>query len=166
MRSLAHDFIDGEQSSFEETLGIISNKDDPSVPCSTFRSWLLGLISVGACAFVRQYYFYRINTFYLSATILLLLAYPCGKLLQHCLPSRQFNIRWPFQISFSLNPGVFSQKEHALIYTMAFIGSQIYISCDLVVSASALVNEPVSYATGICFVLSAEILGYGLAGEF
>ena len=166
MQQLAHDYIDGEQSSFEETQGIVSNKDDPSLPCMTFRSWTLGLISVGICAFVRQYFFYRIHFYYLSATVLLLFVYPCGKFLEVCLPRRHFNIQWPRKYSFTLNPGPFSQKEHALIYIMAFIGSQVYISCDLIVAASSLLTQPFSYGTGLAFVLSAEILGYGLAGEY
>jgi hypothetical protein len=165
MQPLAHEYVDGEQSSFEETQGIVSNKDDHSLPCSTFRSWTLGLISVSICAFVRQYFFYQVHSFYLSATILLLLAYPCGKLLEICLPRRYFHIQWPQKCSFTFNPGPFSQKEHALIYTMAFIGSQAYISCDLIVAAASLLTQPISYGTGLTFVLSAEILGYGLAGE-
>jgi hypothetical protein len=162
---LAHDYLDSEQSSFEETNGIVSNKDDPTMPCSSVRSWLLGLLAMGTCAFVRQYYFYRQPNYYLSATLMLLIALPIGKLFQRCSSGSHISSRITNRFLRIWNPARFSPKEHALIYTMAFIGSQVYISCELTVLTSAITDRSLSYGLGLAFVLSAELLGYGLAGD-
>lgn len=44
------------------------------------------------------------------------IAYPCGKFLEWCLPRHKFRL---FGREFSLNPGPFNRKEHMLITIMA-----------------------------------------------
>ncbi|KAG0020671.1 hypothetical protein BGZ82_011528 [Podila clonocystis] len=44
-----------EISPIPEVAAVVSNTDDPSVPCMTFRFWVMGLVSILALSFVNQF---------------------------------------------------------------------------------------------------------------
>lgn len=43
-----------ESSPIPEVAAVVSNTDDPSIPCMTFRFWVMGLASILALSFVNQ----------------------------------------------------------------------------------------------------------------
>ncbi|KAF8935037.1 hypothetical protein BGZ47_010094, partial [Haplosporangium gracile] len=43
-----------EMSPVAEVAAVVSNTDDPSIPCLTFRFWVMGLASILSLAFVNQ----------------------------------------------------------------------------------------------------------------
>ncbi|KAG0027522.1 hypothetical protein BGZ81_005508, partial [Podila clonocystis] len=43
-----------EISPIAEVAAVVSNTDDPSMPCMTFRFWIMGLVSILALAFINQ----------------------------------------------------------------------------------------------------------------
>jgi len=43
-----------EISPIAEVAAVVANTDDPSIPCLTFRFWVMGLISIFALSFVNQ----------------------------------------------------------------------------------------------------------------
>lgn len=43
-----------EISPIPEVAAVVANTDDPSIPCLTFRFWMMGLISILALSFVNQ----------------------------------------------------------------------------------------------------------------
>lgn len=43
-----------EQSPVAEVAAVVSNTDDPSLPCLTFRFWVMGLVSILSLSFVNQ----------------------------------------------------------------------------------------------------------------
>ena len=107
-----------EQSLYDGVLANVSNRDDPTLPCLTFRSCTLGLLFTCILAFVNQFFSFRTEPIFLSMLVPQLLSYPMGKAMASLLPSRTFLLfggRW----RFSLNPGPFSMKEHCIISTMA-----------------------------------------------
>ncbi|CAF3764520.1 unnamed protein product [Rotaria sp. Silwood1] len=107
-----------EESPYEIVAINVSNQDDPTLPCLTFRSCILGLLFTCILSFVNQFFALRTRPIVLGMIVAQLLAYPMGKALALLLPSRtfiMFNGRW----KFSLNPGPFSIKEHCIISTMA-----------------------------------------------
>jgi hypothetical protein len=100
--------IDAEQSSFEETLGIVSNKDDPQMLCLTFRSCIIGFFFIVMTSFVNSYFIYRTKSFLFYGYITLFLVYPIGKFLALIMPKHQwFKGHW---YSFSFNSGPFTIK--------------------------------------------------------
>ena len=107
-----------EQSPFEEVAANVSNHDDPTMSCFTFRSCLLGISFTCVLAFINQFFAFRTLPMSIEPLLVQLLAYPFGKSLAVILPTRRFN---PFgtRYSFSLNPGPFTIKEHCLITSMA-----------------------------------------------
>lgn len=107
---------DEDQSPYEEVAANVSNKDDPSMPVLTFRSWLLGLAFTCILSFVNQFFWYRTSPLVIGVLVAQLLSHLLGKLLARVLPTRQWKI---FRWSFTLNPGPFSVKEHCIITAMA-----------------------------------------------
>ncbi|CAK9182214.1 unnamed protein product [Ilex paraguariensis] len=96
--------------------------DDPSLPCLTFRTWVLGLTSCALLAFLNQFFGYRQNPLYVSSVSAQIVVLPIGKLMAAYLPNKSIRIpgtKW----SFSLNPGPFNLKEHVLITIFANSGS-------------------------------------------
>lgn len=96
--------------------------DDPTLPCLTFRTWFLGIVSCAVLAFLNQFFGYRQNTLYISSVSAQIVVLPIGILMAAKLPKRSIRIpatSW----SFSLNPGPFNLKEHVLITIFANSGS-------------------------------------------
>jgi hypothetical protein len=160
--------IDSEQSSFEETFGIVSNKDDPKILCLTFRSCLIGFFFIISISVVNTYFTYRTKNFAFTKDIFILLAYLFGKFLVLIMPKYQwFTGHW---YSFSLNPGPFTVKENTLIFIMAYIAVQPLYSCGLFVTIyhAKVKDKPAMphYLVGLIFVLCVQLLGYSLAGKF
>jgi hypothetical protein len=107
-----------EQSPHEEVSSTVSNHDDPSMLCFTFRSCFLGILFTCISSFINQFFAFRTSPLTVGMLLTQLLAYPIGKLLEKILPTRTFS---PFgkQSEFSFNPGPFTMKEHCIISTMS-----------------------------------------------
>lgn len=64
-------------------------------------------------------YYFKPNSLQFGAYAVQILSWGTGYAMAKYLPTRQFNI---FRWTFSLNPGPFNQKEHALL-VVAYWGS-------------------------------------------
>jgi hypothetical protein len=107
-----------DESPYEEVAANVSNQDNRTLPCLTFRSCILGLLFTCILAFVNQFFTFRTIPIFLSMIVAQLLSYPMGRAMASTLPRRKFMLfggRW----RFSLNPGPFSVKEHCIISIMA-----------------------------------------------
>ncbi|CAF1161912.1 unnamed protein product [Didymodactylos carnosus] len=154
--NVVNEYIDSAQASYEETGGIVSNKDDPDTLCVTFRSLFLGLSFNLLLATLNQYFIFKTVTYTFHYVLVLLLAYPMGKTMELCLPRKTLG-------SFSLNPGPFTIKEHALIFLMAYVAS-INVSAIDVVAIEYRINPRSNFVEGLFLVISSQVLGYGMAG--
>ncbi|CAF1624403.1 unnamed protein product [Didymodactylos carnosus] len=155
-------YIDSEQSSYEEIAGIVSNKDNPDMVIITFRSCLIGILFTALISSLDQYLYYYKNPYSVPHLVLLLLTYPLGSLLARCLPSKPFII-WKWNIS--LNPCAFTIKEHAIIYVMIYIAGQTVAAIDVVVYIKTIEGFDTHFAWGVLLALSSQIMGYGAAGK-
>ncbi|CAF3922702.1 unnamed protein product, partial [Rotaria sp. Silwood1] len=106
---------DDEQSPYEEVAINISNKDDPTILCLTFRSVFIGILLTCLDSVVFQFFAYRTSPLDINIGLIILLAYMMGEFMSKVLPEKIFNI--------TINPGAFSIKEHALITIMATSGT-------------------------------------------
>lgn len=163
-------FIDAEQSSYEETLGVILNTDDPNILCLTVRSCICGLLFMILFSVVRQYFAFRVSGSVLSSTLIVGLSYPIGRFLAWILPKRIWFAGRRF--AFSLNPGPFTMKEHTIIYNMVWLSSIDTVPLNIFSQLHILSNNGVKdippmppYAVGLIFVISAQLIGFGLAGK-
>jgi OPT family oligopeptide transporter len=107
----------------EEVRNTVPISDDPSEPCLTFRTWVLGMSSCVMLAFVNEFFNYRSSQLSIGTVVVQIASLPIGRLMASTLPERP--IRVPLtggRCSFSLNPGPFSLKEHCLITIFAGAG--------------------------------------------
>ncbi|KAK3818719.1 MAG: LOW QUALITY PROTEIN: OPT family small oligopeptide transporter [Benniella sp.] len=100
-----------ETSPIPEVAAVVANTDDPSIPCMTFRFWVMGLISIFTLSFINQ------APMAVGSLVIQLLSYPVGQFMARVIPTRLFH---GFGFQFHLNPGPFNVKEHVLITIMNF----------------------------------------------
>jgi hypothetical protein len=126
-----------DESPYPEVRSAVANTDDPTMPASTFRSWVVGLMWAIIISGVNQFFFFRypsvtITSVCPSAVVWVhyfvplaesgpkivpqLLTYPICKLWARFLPNVTL-------FGLSLNPGPFTIKEHVIITIMASVGA-------------------------------------------
>ncbi|KAH8694011.1 OPT oligopeptide transporter protein-domain-containing protein [Talaromyces proteolyticus] len=152
-------------SPYPEVRAIVSNDDDPQIPCSTIRSWAIGLFFVVGASVVNQLFSIRQPPIGVDVMAIQLLSYPLGKAAERFLPDVGFTFR---SVRHSFNPGRFSQKEHLLITIMANVGTNRPYS-NFIVWTQVLpkyFNQPYARTFGyqLLLSLSSDMMGYGLAG--
>ena len=152
-------------SPYAEVRAVVSNKDNTDIPCSTIRSWAIGLIFSVLLAFVNQLFDIRQPAIRVMANVAQLLAYPIGKFAEQALPDVGFTL---FGIRHSLNPGPFTKKEHMLITIMANVAYNTPYT-NLIIWVQYLpqyFNQPYAshFAYQILIALATNFIGYGMAG--
>ncbi|KAJ2522186.1 hypothetical protein H4217_000919 [Coemansia sp. RSA 1939] len=150
-----------EDSPFEMVRAAVSNKDNPDLPCLTFRSWILGIIFAVALAFVNQFYWFRENSIVLNGYVVQLLSFPVGYVMALVLPKRKFNT---FGWEWSLNPGPFNIKEHVIISIFAGASAGTAFGIDVVTIKRMWYKSDMGFGPSILFILTSQIMGYSFAG--
>ncbi|KAG0251021.1 hypothetical protein BG011_007904, partial [Mortierella polycephala] len=125
-----------EISPIPEVAAVVPNTDDPSIPCMTFRFWVMGLISILALSFVNQF-------------------------MARVLPTRTYRL---FGFNFSLNPGPFNAKEHVLITIMANCGAGTAYAVDIIVIQRVFYLQDFGFLANLLLILTTQLVGYGMAG--
>jgi hypothetical protein len=87
--------------------GISIAEDDPTEPILTLRMWELGIGFCIVASGLNTLYTLRTPSLTISASVVLLLAYPLGKLWEKLVPSWNVPLG---NCSFNFNPGPFNTK--------------------------------------------------------
>ncbi|KAJ1410818.1 Tetrapeptide transporter, OPT1/isp4 [Sesbania bispinosa] len=154
-----------DDNPIEEVRLTVPITDDPTQPALTFRTWVLGLASCVILAFVNEFFGYRENPLYVSSVSAQIVSLPLGKLMAATLPTKQFNV--PFtKWSFTLNPGPFNLKEHALITIFASAGSSGVYAINIITIVKAFYHRSIHPLAAFLLAMSTQMLGYGWAGIF
>lgn len=152
-------------SPYAEVRAVVDNHDDPDIPASTFRSWVIGIIFVAAGGFINQFFSIRQPGILVTANVAQVLAFPAGKVFEIVLPTTQFTT---FGYTWSLNPGRFNQKEHMIITIMANVGFNAPYTAYVVwvQFVPRFFNQAWASSFGyqLLVALSTNFIGYGLAG--
>ncbi|RIB16524.1 OPT family small oligopeptide transporter [Gigaspora rosea] len=139
----------------------VSTNDDPSLPCLTFRFWVLSTFFTVLGAAISVFYYFRANVLLYSIFFVILASYIGGKWLEKILPTKKFRIRnW----EFSLNPGPFNYKEHACIAAAANAGGVAAYAVDIISIQELFYDTKVNFLVGFFLLISTQMIGYGLAG--
>ncbi|KAK2984249.1 hypothetical protein RJ640_010208 [Escallonia rubra] len=152
-------------SPIEQVRLTVSITDDPSLPCLTFRTWILGIISCAVLAFLNQFFGYRQNPLYISSVSAQIVVLPIGKLMAATLPTKSIRVpatKW----SFSLNPGPFNLKEHVLITIFANSGSNSVYAVGIITIVKAFYHRGIHPLAAMLLTQTTQMLGYGWAGVF
>jgi OPT family oligopeptide transporter len=178
------DAIEEEDSPFPEVRASVSNIDDPEMPAMTFRMWVVGLSLCMISAAANVFFNFRSPAPSVVPNALLLISYPMGKLLSFILPIKTYRIplpRWPRppppldpisplppppppSFSFSLNPGPWNIKEHALVYIMANVAIGSPYAINAIVVSQVYYDIEWGYWFSLVLVLATQLTGFGLAG--
>ncbi|KAL5592696.1 hypothetical protein BROUX41_005716 [Berkeleyomyces rouxiae] len=152
-------------SPYAEVRAVVDNHDDPSLPASTIRVWIIGIFFSACIAFVNAFFDVRMPSIYVISTVPQLLAYPAGKAMERFLPDVGFTL---WGVRHSLNPGPFNKKEHMLITIMSNVAKSVPYT-NYIVWIQVLphyFNQPYALSAGyqLLIGLSTNFIGYGMAG--
>lgn len=111
-----------DESPYPEVRSAVSNTDDPTMPVSTVRSWVIGVIWAILIPGLNQFFFFRYPSVTITGIVAQLLSFPIGRAAAAWVPN------WSV-FGFQLNPGPFTVKEHVLV-TVSYLVS-VYMHFQL-----------------------------------
>lgn len=150
-----------EDSPYPEVRAAISNVDDPDMPVFTFRTALLGLITVIVVPGLNQFLYLRFPSTTVTPYVITIFVYPMGQFLAWCLPRWGFNTRWG---RVTLNSGPFNVKEHSLISIMGLMSYQSAYAAGIPAVQKWTYNmQDWGYGYGVLLILSTQLLGLAFA---
>ncbi|CAG8551375.1 16692_t:CDS:2 [Acaulospora colombiana] len=158
-----------EDSPIPMVSAAVSVKDDPSLPCITFRFWVLSTVSKESSqniftslgAAVSEFYYFRSNGGGYSIFFVLLVSYVLGIWMAQLLPKHEIRF---YKWRFTLNPGPFNIKEHVLIAVAAGAGGGSAYGTDIIAIQELFYNQHAGFFIGMMLLMSTQMIGYGLAG--
>ncbi|KAH7316879.1 small oligopeptide transporter [Stachybotrys elegans] len=132
---------------------------------NTVRAWVLGLLFVTIVSGVNMFLSMRSPAITIPAVVVILITYPVGVWWAKIMPSRKFST---FGVEWTLNPGPFSVKEHAVITLMAKITADYPYSTNALeaLQAPSLYNHNLGWGFALLFTLSSQIIGISMSGMF
>jgi hypothetical protein len=153
-----------KESPYEAVQAAVRETDGEEV-ANTLRAWILGFIFVTVAAGVNMFLSMRSPAITIPTVVIMLLVYPLGCLWARIMPTKKFT---SFGVTWSLNTGPFTIKEHAVITLMANVTYGYAYSTDalLALKAKPLYNLDMGWGFQMLFTLSSQIIGIGLAGVF
>ncbi|KAJ3040976.1 hypothetical protein HDV00_010048 [Rhizophlyctis rosea] len=134
---------------------VVGTSDDPTMPAFTFRVIVLGTFWCIIRGVANTVLSFRTNPFTLTSYFATLLSYPMGLFMVLALPRGGW-----------LNPGPFTIKEHVLITVIAGAGGIAYGTDNVIAqkASNLMGNTSISLLPSLCWVLTTQLLGFGLAG--
>ncbi|KAL4891995.1 OPT oligopeptide transporter protein-domain-containing protein [Aspergillus ambiguus] len=146
-----------------QAAGIGTDEDDPTEPILTLRMWFLGIIFCILASGLNTLYTLRTPSLKISASVVLLLAFPLGRLWEKTIPSWDVRVgTW----SFNLNPGPFNEKEHVLIYIMSNLSVYVRLGADVLTEQQMFYGYSAGWAFQILITIATFLIGFCLAGLF
>ncbi|XP_048139095.1 oligopeptide transporter 1-like [Rhodamnia argentea] len=152
-------------SPIEEVRNTIPATDDPTLPILTIRTWVLGPLVCAVTSFMYQISSYRRSQMWVSESCAQILLLVMGRLMASTLPAKIVGIpgtNW----KFSLNPGPFNIKEHALLVILATTGFESMKSIATIDAIKVVYHKNISVWASILMVMTSQMMGYGFAGLF
>ncbi|KAL2836880.1 OPT oligopeptide transporter protein-domain-containing protein [Aspergillus pseudoustus] len=156
-----YDFTSDEFKNIPELARtVVSFEDDPSTPVLTFRAILLASIFCILGSVVSQLSYFRTTNAPFPVFFVILASDPLGRFMARLLP----NYKVPLgRFSFSLNPGPWSIKEHAIVGIAANAGSQGQWATFLPTNAALYYGITMNPALALFFGWGASLLGFSFA---
>ncbi|KAF8256505.1 OPT oligopeptide transporter [Lactarius quietus] len=142
-----------DESPYPEVRSAVANTDDPTMPVSTFRAWVMGLLWAILIPGVNQFFFFR----YPSVTITQLLSFPICKAWARYFPNVTL-------FGVDINPGPFTIKEHVIVTIMAGVGAQSAYATDIVAVQKVFYNQHTNFGYQWLLVMSTQLIGFSIGG--
>ncbi|KAF8264241.1 OPT oligopeptide transporter protein-domain-containing protein [Lactarius quietus] len=146
-----------DESPYPEVRSAVANTDDPSMPVSTLRAWVLGIISTVLVAGTGQFFYFRYPSVYISVLTPLLVSFPIGKLWERYVPNVTL-------FGMELNPGPFTIKEHAIIVIMSLSADTPAYATEIIAVQKVFYKQSPSFAYQWLLVTSTQLIGFSFGG--
>ncbi|KAI0076152.1 OPT oligopeptide transporter [Panus rudis PR-1116 ss-1] len=146
-----------DDSPYPEVRSAVSNVDDPSMPVSTIRSWVIGLVWSMIIPGMNQFFYMRYPSVNVTSLVAQLLSFPVGLAWARYMPAVAI-------FGVSLNPGPFTIKEHVLITMMANVGATSAYAADIVAVQRIFYNQVYSFAYQWMVTMSTQLIGFSIGG--
>ncbi|XP_058114222.1 oligopeptide transporter 5-like [Magnolia sinica] len=114
---------------------------------------------------MNQYFRYRQNGIFVSLIVAQIILLPVGKLMERTLPAKAIRVpgtKW----TFSINPGPFNIKEHALTSILASAGAGSPYAIEIVSQSKVFYHRKIDPLPALLLIHTTQMLGYGFAGLF
>ncbi|KAG6329926.1 hypothetical protein ID866_9163, partial [Astraeus odoratus] len=140
-RNQALDGIYEDDSPYPEVRSAVANTDDPGMPVSTIRVYVMGILWAILVAGLNQFFFFRYPSVGIGGGVILLASLAVGRAWAKVMPN------WHI-LGHSLNPGPFTIKEHALVVIMATVGGGSAYATDIVAVQRVYYGQTYNF---VCF---------------
>lgn len=150
-------------SPYPEVRSVTDPYDDPSIPCETFRVYLVGLIWTILGTFINTYFQDRQPSISLTSAVVQLFVYPSGKFTE-LFPHWSVTIRG-FKIE--LNPGPWTYKEQMLAticYNVSSVAAYVVSNIQVQKMEIFYDNDWVDFGYQFLLMFFTNFMGFGLAG--
>lgn len=151
---------EAEDSPYPEVRAAVRNYDE-DVPANTVRAWTIGLALTIIGASMNTLFSLRQPSISIGPLVAQIVAYPIGHAWARIVPEREFNT---FGLRWSLNPGPFNIKEHAVITVMAGVSFSVAYSTDIILAQMVFYKQNFGIPFQLLLTISTQSLGYGIAG--
>ena len=152
--------VEQENSPYPEVRAAVRNYDE-DLPCNTVRAWAIGMSLIFLGASMNTVFSLRSPSISLGPLIAQVIAWPIGHGWARVMPTKQFNT---FGLRWSLNPGPFNIKEHAIIVVMASVSFSVAYATDIILAQLVFYKQDFGLVFQLLLTISTQSLGYGIAG--
>ncbi|RBR21939.1 uncharacterized protein FIESC28_04691 [Fusarium coffeatum] len=149
-----------ENSPFPEVRAAVRNFDE-DLPCNTVRAWTIGMLLVVVGASMNTLFSLRQPSISIGPLIAQIVAWPMGHGWAKFVPEREFT---NFGITWTLNPGPFNVKEHAIIVVMASVSFSVAYATDIILAQLVFYKQDFGIVFQLLLTISTQSVGYGIAG--
>lgn len=153
-------FLEGvleDDSPYPEVRSAVANTDDPDIPVSTLRAYVMGLFWAILISGLNQFFFFRYPSVTIANYVGQLLSFPMGRAWAKFMPN------WRI-FGHQLNPGPFTIKEHVLITIMASVGATSAYATDIVAVQRVYYDQNYNFGYQWMIVMSTQMIGFSIGG--
>ncbi|KIP05875.1 hypothetical protein PHLGIDRAFT_73529, partial [Phlebiopsis gigantea 11061_1 CR5-6] len=146
-----------DDSPYPEVRSAVANFDDPDMPVSTLRAWMLGVLWAMVLPGMNQFFYFRYPTITVGQVVPILITFPIGRGLARFTP------QWRI-LGAQLNPGPFTIKEHVLVTVMAGVGAMAAYATEIIAVQRVYYNQDFNFAYQWMLVMSTQLIGFSIGG--
>lgn len=146
-----------EDSPYPEVRSAVANFDDDTMPASTIRAWVLGIIGAMVLPGVNQFFYLRYPGIVIGSLVAQLVMFPIGRAWARVMPSVKI-------FGHSLNDGPFTIKEHVLVTIMAGVGATSAYATDIIAVQRVYYHQRNNFSYGWLLVMSTQLIGFSIGG--
>ncbi|PIL27253.1 transporter [Ganoderma sinense ZZ0214-1] len=146
-----------DDSPYPEVRSAVANYDDQAMPVNTLRAWLLGILWAIILPAINEFYYFRYPSLMVTNIVAQLITFPLGRAWARWLPRYKL-------FGVSLNPGLFTIKEHVLITIMAGVGAQAAYATEIIAVQRVWYKQDFNFAYQWMLVMSTQLIGFSVGG--